>query len=100
SAHQATWGKRWQGIRVIQNNGEKLTKLRSLGRTALKFIPWELAHTCIWQINYGSREYENLIMIGFILVWVWVGIYLLTLLINPKNQALYDKIAKTWVVQS
>ncbi len=51
SSHQATWGKRWQRVKVVHNNGERLSWMRALGRTALKFIPWELAHTCIWQMS-------------------------------------------------
>jgi uncharacterized RDD family membrane protein YckC len=100
SSHQATWGKRWQSILVVQTDGKKMSHMRSLGRTAIKFIPWELAHTCIWQMNPGSDEPGAFILGGFILVWVLVGIYLLTLWLHPKNQALYDKLTGTFVIQN
>ncbi|PWN06023.1 RDD family protein [Rhodohalobacter mucosus] len=100
SLHRATWGKRWQGISVVHQYGERLGLFRSLGRTALKFIPWEMAHTCIWQMNFDSGEPGILILTGFILVWVLAGIYLLTLIISPKNQTLYDKLANTTVIRS
>ncbi|MHC4099156.1 MAG: RDD family protein, partial [Planctomycetota bacterium] len=51
SPRQATWGKRRQGLKVIGTNGERLTRAHAIGRTVLKFIPWELAHTCIWQVS-------------------------------------------------
>ena len=100
SSQRATWGKRWQGISVIQNNGEKLTRLQSLGRTALKFIPWELSHTLIWQINFGNMESESVILIGFILVWVWMGLYVFSIWQSPTGQSIYDTLTGTFVIQS
>lgn len=100
SSHQATWGKRWQAIKVVQNNGERLSRMRALGRTALKFIPWELSHICIWQMSDTNQESDPVILIGFILVWILVGIYLLTLLLSSKKQTLYDKITNTLVIRN
>ncbi|MCW9705875.1 RDD family protein [Fodinibius salsisoli] len=100
SAHQATWGKRWQGIKVIYNDGKRLSKTRALSRTALKFIPWELAHTCIWQMSGNSPELTPIILVGFVLVWTLVGVYLLTLWIGSNKQPLYDRITNTFVVKT
>ncbi|GAA5520390.1 hypothetical protein Asal01_00321 [Fodinibius salicampi] len=100
SSHQATWGKRWQAIKVVHNNGERLSRIRALGRTALKFIPWELAHTCIWQMSDSNQEPSPIILIGFILVWILVGIYLLTLLLSSKKQTLYDQFTNVLVVRN
>lgn len=44
---QATWGKRRRGLRVTQAGGVQLSFPHALSRTVLKFMPWELAHTCI-----------------------------------------------------
>jgi uncharacterized RDD family membrane protein YckC/Tfp pilus assembly major pilin PilA len=33
SAHQATWGKRWLGIKVVDLQGNRLTFMHALGRT-------------------------------------------------------------------
>ena len=100
SSHQATWGKRWQGIKVIHKSGNRLSRMRALSRTALKFIPWELAHTCIWQLSGTNQEIPTILLVGFIFVWVMVGIYLLTLLISSKKQSLYDQITNTFVIKS
>jgi len=100
SSHQATWGKRWQGVKVVDNSGKRLSRMQALGRTALKFIPWELAHTCIWQMRDSTQQTSSVILIGFILVWVLVGIYLLTLLLSSKKQTLYDQFTNTVVIRS
>lgn len=97
SAGQATWGKRRMHLQVSDTAGARLSLPRALLRTALKFIPWELAHTCIWQLNAGPSEPSPLILYGFILVWVLVGANLLSLLLTPRRQALYDLLAGTLV---
>lgn len=99
SPYQATWGKHWQRIKVTYNDGTRLSRTRALSRTALKFIPWELAHTCIWQMRENNQEFLPIILVGFILVWIIVGLYLITLLISSKKQTLYDQITKTFVVR-
>lgn len=44
SKWQGTWGKRKMGIRVVDNNGQRIGIGRSFIRTAIKFLPWETAH--------------------------------------------------------
>ena len=100
SSYQATWGKRWQGIKVIYNDGKRLSRGRAVGRTALKFIPWELAHTCIWQLQFNGQKLSPIIFTGLALVWVLAGIYALTLLTSSKKQALYDQLINTYVVNA
>jgi uncharacterized RDD family membrane protein YckC len=45
----ATWGKRRMGIGVVAAAGEPPSIGRSVLRTALKLLPWELAHGVIWR---------------------------------------------------
>lgn len=97
SPRQATWGKRRLHLQVSDTAGARLSLPRALLRTALKFISWELAHTCIWQLSAGASEPSPLILYGFILVWVLVGANLLSLLLTPRRQALYDLLAGTQV---
>ncbi|MHC4692240.1 MAG: RDD family protein [Planctomycetota bacterium] len=99
SGRQATWGKRRKGLKVIGKNGERLTRARAIGRTILKFIPWELAHTCIWQVSYARQEPSPLIMAGFLLVWILIGANIVILWISPTHQTLYDWLAGTYVVK-
>jgi uncharacterized RDD family membrane protein YckC len=98
SAWQATWGKRRKSLRVIRADGARLSGLRATGRTALKFIPWELAHTCIWQIRFASPAASPLITAGFVLVWILIGSNALSLVISPTHQTLYDWLSGTLVV--
>jgi uncharacterized RDD family membrane protein YckC len=100
SAAQATWGKQRRQLRLIGKDGERLSRPHALGRTALKFIPWELAHTCIWQVSFSPPEPSPLITIGFILVWLLVGANIVSLLMSKTNQTIYDRLAGTYVVMS
>src|SRR5438874_5115287 len=50
SSWQATWGKRKMGLLVTNTHGKRLSLARSLLRSLLKFLPWELTHACIWRI--------------------------------------------------
>ena len=99
SGWQATWGKRRLGLRVTRTDGTRLTVLRAGSRTLLKFIPWELAHTCIWQINFAQDAAKPLITMGFALVWILVGANIVSLWISSKHQTLYDRLAGTYVVK-
>lgn len=98
SSRQATWGKRRMGLQVVRSDGTRLHLSRSLARTALKFVPWELAHTCIWQVRFADSSQAWLINGGFILVWVLGAIYLVSLIVNKRKQTLYDWLAKTYVI--
>lgn len=44
------------GMRVVRTDGARLSAGRAVGRTVLTFIPWELAHTLIWQIRFAPRH--------------------------------------------
>jgi len=99
SAWQATWGKRRKGLQVTRTDGVRLTILRAGSRTLLKFIPWELAHICIWQISFTGQEPSSIITVGFVLVWILVGANIVSLWISPTHQTLYDWLAGTYVVR-
>jgi len=94
----ATWGKRKLGLRVTGAPGTRLSLLRSLGRTALKLMPWELSHTLIWQIRFAPAESSMLITAGFILIWLLIGANVVSLVMRTTHQTLYDQLAGTYVV--
>src|SRR5260370_14312695 len=50
SQWQATVGKRALGLRVQTVAGARVGLGRSLARSAIKFLPWEIAHTAIWHV--------------------------------------------------
>jgi uncharacterized RDD family membrane protein YckC len=100
SSYKATWGKRWQGLKVVHNNGGRLSFGRALGRTLIKFIPWEMAHACIWQMSHSAGEAGQIVQFGLILVWVLIGMYIGTLLFSSKKQAPYDWLTNSVVVRN
>lgn len=98
SSWQATPGKRWKNLKVIDEGNACLSRRRALGRTLLKFVPWELAHACIWQISTLSEEPSSLVVVGFVLVWLIVGANLASIYISPTHQAIYDELVRSYVV--
>lgn len=103
SAWQASPGKRKMGLQVTDGHGALLSFLRSLARSALKFIPWELTHLCLWNIPgwpLNATTVPPLIVVGLVLVWVIVAAYAITLLVSRTHQTLYDRIAGAYVVLS
>ena len=101
SSWQATWGKRKMGLHVTDMHGSRLSFPRALARSLLKFVPWELTHACLWRIPgwpLAPTPPSPIITAGLVLVWVAVAAYLLSLLVSKEHQALYDWIARTYVV--
>ncbi|HEX5943817.1 MAG TPA: RDD family protein [Anaerolineales bacterium] len=98
SAWQATPGKRLRNLKVMDRRNARLSRLRALSRTLLKFVPWELAHTCIWQMSTSSREPSLPVIAGLVLVWILVGVILASIQTSPKHQAIYDYLAGSYVV--
>ena len=98
SSRQATWGKGRMGLMVTDLVGMRLSPLRSIGRTVLKFIPWELAHACVWQVSFARDPSSVIYVVGFAIVWLIIGANVVRLLVSPARQTLYDRAAGTVVV--
>lgn len=101
SSWQATWGKRMMGLRVTNASGIRLNLPRSVARSLLKLAPWELTHACLWRIPgwpVAPTTPSPIVTAGLVLVWVLVGVYLVSMLVGKKHQTLYDWIAGTYVV--
>lgn len=99
SPQQATWGKQRMRLRVTDLAGERLGLARSIGRTALKFIPWELAHLCFWQVSFARDPLSPIYVLGFSIVWLMIAANVVSLLLSPTRQTLYDRVAGTMVVR-
>jgi uncharacterized RDD family membrane protein YckC len=100
SPRQATWGKQKLQLRVVGRNHDRLSFWRALGRTILKFIPWELSHTLIWEIYFSPRADSAWISYGFLLVYVLIGLNILALALTKTHQTLYDLLTNTYVISS
>lgn len=93
----ATWGKRKMGIVVTGIYGRPIGFRSSLFRSALKFVPWELAHFTIWNMVIPS-EYPNYFI--YLLLGTVYGltlIYLISPLWSKNKQTVYDSIVGTVV---
>jgi uncharacterized RDD family membrane protein YckC len=101
SSAQATWGKRRVGLAVVSSDGGRLSKAQSLLRSALKFLPWQIAHSSLfhipgWPTSTGPMPPGA--MAGLALAYGLAGLYLVGLLRRPGHRTIYDGLAKTLVV--
>lgn len=99
SLKQGTWGKRRVGLKVEGKNGDRIGLGRSLLRTGLKFIPWELSHTLLWEIAFSNGASSVLIDYGYAFVYLLIGLNIASILLTKTKQSLYDLLAGTYVVQ-
>jgi uncharacterized RDD family membrane protein YckC len=95
----ATLGKRALRLRVVGTDDRRISVARSFFRSALKFAPWELAHTALWQIPGrpfrdppGVANWAGLVAAA-VLALVWVGS-----LFVGRWRTPYDRAAGTRVV--
>lgn len=100
SIRQASWGKQRLGLKVTDHNGDRISFGRSAARTGLKFVPWELAHTLIWQISFTPNQFSQLIIAGFFTVYFLIGANIASLIFRKDRQTLYDLLAGTYVVKT
>lgn len=101
SSSGATLGKRLMGIRVISVAGGRLSVFQSMLRSAVRFIPWELAHSAIWRIHFGAEFSPHsgpfwLIAAAYALVLANIA----SQLFDRRRRALYDFIAGSQVEQA
>ena len=96
----ATWGKRRMGIGVAASGGKQPSVGRSVLRTALKLLPWELAHAVIWRFAIPGSAPEALLDAGLVLVWVLIGANVVSVVVDARRRTLYDRLSGTRVVSS
>ena len=103
SPWQGTLGKRALSIRVAAHGaGSRLSLWRTLLRAALKFAPWELAHTVLWRVEgwpLESPQPTTVHWLGFALSLLWAGWYLVSLFVGSQRTR-YDRAAASVVVRS
>jgi len=100
SPKQATWGKRKVGLRVVDLNGGRLSLGKAFLRSIIKFLPWQIAHTSIYQAaaaGFGN-ELPAISQIGIALTYLLVGIYLISALRNKKHRTPYDFASSSYVI--
>lgn len=94
---KGTFGKRIFKLEVKNNKNQKIDFWKSLGRTILKLLPWEIAH--IGVIFPTPIYYENepsvriLSYIGLLLF----AIYVISIWTDSRKRTIYDKVVGTIV---
>ncbi len=103
SQWQGTLGKRALKLRVAAHGaGGRLSFRRTLLRAALKFAPWELAHTVIWRAEgwpSDAPQPTTAHWLGFALSLLWAGWYLVMLFVGSRR-TFYDRAAASVVIRS
>ena len=106
SSLQATYGKKWLGLKLIQTSGETVTKLQAFLRLLYSsIVPFALIGLFTLSIGGMAINYKDemgsAIGIAFVIgmLLIIIGPYLLALF-NPLKQTLYDFMVKTIVVES
>ena len=97
SPKQATWGKRKAGICVVNASGETLTRMQAFVRSLVKFLPWQIGHTCLFQ-GLAATVMPSVVIVGYVLVYLSVGIYVASALISKKHRTPYDWAAGSYVI--
>jgi hypothetical protein len=81
--------------------GKRLSRPRALLRSALRLLPWQIAHTSIYHIPgwpLAPEEPSLMVMAGFVLIYVLVGSYLLSALLSKRHRTPYDWAAGSVVI--
>lgn len=93
---RSTPGKRRMELAVVDGSGNQLSRQRSLARSALRFVPWQLAHTAVYQLSAGRESlWIWVLCIG---AQVWVAATWLCVLVDKRHRALHDRLTATEVV--
>lgn len=94
SSRQSTFGKRIMKVRVITTDNHRISRSKSFQRTAVKLLPWELAHLGLLPI-YFSDSPE--ISIGLYLSNALIIIYIIYFILHRGTKAIHDTLAGTIV---
>ena len=98
SKWQGTLGKRKMGIRVVDGFGQRIGIVRSIVRTVIKFLPWEVAHFGIWQLILPSNLSEITVLIILTTVNLAILFYLLIPFTNKRRKNIHDWASGTIVI--
>jgi len=92
---QATLGKRRMGLVAVDGNGSRLAPGRSLARSALKLLPWQLGHSAVFRLVADADSVAWLIVSLVAQAIVLVSLSMVVL--GAQGRALHDVVAGTRV---
>jgi uncharacterized RDD family membrane protein YckC len=97
----ATLGKHALRLRVRGLAGQRLNPWRSLLRSGVKFLPWEMAHFTIWHFVYATNAHAQpppWTTISLTGVYALVAANLVTLVVGKTHRTIYDRVAGSIVL--
>ncbi|MEM7054986.1 MAG: RDD family protein, partial [Pseudomonadota bacterium] len=98
STRAATPGKRLVGLRVKLQPEATPTWPRIVLRTAIKLIPWELAHIASFALAPADGSFTMLQAGLLTLAWLLMLMYLFVVWRSRGGQGLHDRLAGTQIV--
>ncbi|MTH53397.1 hypothetical protein GKZ89_08205 [Bacillus mangrovi] len=90
SVHQGTPGKRFAGLKVVNDRGNRISFFQALIRSCVKFLPWELAHYGIWQMVFSPNVEEPHTLIVLIASNLLAIVYFVLPFLNRKRKSVHD----------
>lgn len=105
SSAQASWGKRRLGLLVTTTDGHRPSRGQVAVRTVVKLLPWEVAHTFVWQMQavFYRDGYDAdvpvWILVGLNAVLAAIVVYLAMSLLGGRRGP-HDRAASTIVTAS
>ena len=97
SSRRATIGMRLFRLKIEDANGGSVGLGRSFLRSVVMFIPFELNHTVMFHLGPRGGPPSPVFVIGIVLVWVVIAIYIGSILATKQRQSLHDLAAGTVV---
>ncbi|MDH4117080.1 MAG: RDD family protein [Acidimicrobiia bacterium] len=96
SSRKATFGKRRLGLQVTDRSGRRLSLARSLTRSIVKFLPWQLAHTAV--IGLFDDSTNSMLIVAAIGAQALVLASVIAMAVDPYHRSFHDWLAGTRVV--
>ncbi|WP_412069367.1 RDD family protein [Rubrivirga sp. IMCC43871] len=100
SRRGATLGKRLLGLRTASEDGGPVRGGRALARTAVKMVPWELAHASSFLFAPALGEFSLASWIGLGASYALSAAYLAQAWRTGGHRSVHDVVAGTRVEQS
>jgi uncharacterized RDD family membrane protein YckC len=95
---RATWGKRREGLVVVDASGGRLTFRRALVRNAVKVgVPWQLGHVVAIGSSFGGFQRRDPVTLAAAALTYPLLAAMVTAVTRGSGRGLHDRVARTEV---
>ncbi len=98
SLRGATLGKRLLKLQVVRTDQQRVGFLRAVWRTAVKLLPWEMAHFFGFTLSTDLSQFSTAQTVGLTAANVLIIVYVVLLLLTRGLRTVHDFAAGTKVV--